>query len=174
MSQLAILRARAGDNYTESCRQGSFSVKRTVLPFLLALGMLLAACGGADETTTVIGDLTIEGAWSRPAVMAGGNGAAYFVIKNGGAAADRLVRAASPLGTTEIHQSMMSADGTMSMQPVDGVDVPAGGSVSFEPGGLHVMFIGVAAPPAVGETIPLTLTFEKAGDVTLEVPVREE
>ena len=108
------------------------------------------------------------------AAMPGGNGAAYFVVTNSGSAADRLIAAASPIGTTEIHESMMSDDGTMEMRPVNGVDVPAGGSVAFEPGGLHIMFLGVAEPPAVGDTIPLTLTFENASELTLEVPVRQE
>jgi len=148
-------------------------VKRTVLFLLVTLAMLLAACGGADKGVTV-GAVTIENAWSRPAAMPGGNGAAYFIVRNGGDTADRLIGASSPLGTTEIHQSMMAGDDMMSMRPVDGVDIPAGESVAFEPGGLHVMFIGVATPAAVGEEIPLTLTFEQAGEITLQLPVREE
>ena len=149
---------------------------RKVVIVLALLGVLLAACGGDAETNTpdAAGGITVEGAWSRPAAMPGGNGAAYFILNNSGEAADRLVAAQSPIGTTEIHESMMSEDGTMTMNPVSGVDIPAGESVAFEPGGLHVMFVGVAEPPAVGDTIPLTLTFENAGEVTLDVPVREE
>lgn len=150
-------------------------MSRKVLIVFLVFGFLLVGCGGnASNSPAAGGDIAVEGAWARPAAMPGGNGAAYFVVTNSGSAADRLIAAASPIGTTEIHESMMSDDGTMAMRPVNGVDVPAGGSVAFEPGGLHIMFIGVAEPPAVGDTIPLTLTFENAGELTLEVPVRQE
>jgi len=146
----------------------------------LLLGALLAACGGGDATTETGGEpaaggITIEGAWARPPAMAGGNAAAYMVINNGGGEADRLVGASSPLGMTEIHESFENEDGTMGMRPVEGgIEVPAGGSVALERGGLHIMFMGVAEPPAVGDTVSLTLTFENAGEMTLDVPVREE
>ncbi|WP_374686640.1 copper chaperone PCu(A)C [Promineifilum sp.] len=152
---------------------------RKLLVALLLLGALLAACGG-DATTetggeTAAGGITIEGAWARPPAMAGGNAAAYLVINNGGSEADRLISASSPLGMTEIHESFESEDGTMGMRPVEGgVEVPAGGSVELKRGGLHIMFMGVAEPPAAGDTVSLTLTFEKAGEMTLDVPVREE
>lgn len=149
---------------------------RKVLPVLWLILLLLAACGGGDATTepAATGGITVEDAWARPPVMAGGNGAAYFVVRNSGDTADRLIGVASPLAMAEMHESVMAEDGTMSMNPVDGVDVPAGESVAFERGGLHIMFMGVAEPPAVGDTIPLTLTFQNAGEMTIDVPVREE
>lgn len=152
---------------------------RKSLVALLLLGVLLAACGGDATTETgseaAAGGITIEGAWARPPAMAGGNAAAYLVINNGGSEADRLIGASSPLGMTEIHESFEGEDGTMGMRPVEGgVEVPAGGSVELKRGGLHIMFMGVAEPPAAGDTVSLTLTFEKAGEMTLDVPVREE
>ena len=148
--------------------------RRTTL-LLLVLFLMLAACGGGDATTeTAAGGITIEEAWARPPAMAGGNGAAYFLIRNDGDTADRLIAVSSPLAMAEMHESVMADDGTMTMNPVAGVDVPAGETVAFERGGLHIMFMGVAEPPAVGDTIPLTLTFENAGEITIDVPVREE
>lgn len=134
----------------------------------------LVACGGNAESPAAGEGIAIEGAWARPPAMPGGNAAAYFVVANDGDEADRLIGAGSDLGVTEIHESMMGEDGMMSMRPVEGVDIAAGESVEFKPGGLHIMFIGVAEPPAVGDTVQVTLTFERAGDITLDVPVREE
>ncbi len=153
--------------------------KHRWLLILLALAAVLVACGGSDDATTTgnevtVGDLAIVDAWARPPAMAGGNAAAYFVVRNDGDAADRLIAVSSPLAMAELHESVMADDGTMTMNPVDGVDIPAGSSVAFERGGLHIMFMGVAEPPAVGDTIALTLVFQNAGEVTLDVPVRAE
>jgi len=146
---------------------------------LLALAAVLVACGGNDSAATTgnevtVGDLAIVDAWARPPAMAGGNAAAYFVVRNDGDTADRLIGVSSTLAMAEMHKSVMADDGTMTMNPVDGVDIPAGSSVAFERGGLHIMFMGVAEPPAVGDTISLTLVFQNAGEVTLDVPVRAE
>ena len=148
-------------------------LRRPVL-LLSALILLLAACGGGDANEPAAGGITIEEAWARPPAMAGGNGAAYFLLSNDGAVADRLIGVASPLAMAEMHESVMADDGTMAMNPVDGVDLPAGETVAFERGGLHIMFMGVAEPPAVGDTVQLTLTFQNAGEITIDVPVREE
>ena len=63
--------------------------------------------------------------------------------------------------------------GDRSAQPVDLVEIPAGGEVSFEPGGYHVMLLDLAEPLAVGDSLSLVLTFEEAGDVEIEAEVRE-
>ena len=149
--------------------------RRSYILLLLLVLALSAACGG-DATTepAASGGITVEEAWARPPAMAGGNGAAYFLVRNDGDTADRLIAVSSPLAMTGMHESSMAEDGTMSMSPVDGVDMPANSTVAFERGGLHIMFMGVAEPPTVGDTVQLTLTFQNAGDITLDVPVREE
>ena len=152
-------------------------MKRHLSLIIIAiLALSLAACGADDtpEPLATAGDILIEDGWARPPAMPGGNAAAYFTLRNTGDTADRLIAAASALGPTEIHQSIMSDDGVMSMQPVEGVDVPAGATVELLPGGLHLMFIGVADPPAPGDTVTLTLTFQNAGEITIDVPVREQ
>ena len=100
------------------------------------------------------------------------NGGAFMTIRNTGHADDRLVAAASPAAArAELHTHIM-ADGIMKMRPVEGgIAVPAEGMAELKPGGLHVMLLGLAAPLAEGATIPVTLTFEKAGAITVEVPV---
>jgi copper(I)-binding protein len=67
----------------------------------------------------------------------------------------------------------MSGEGVMSMRPVAAVEVPAGGTVSLEPGGLHVMCIDHTDDVVMEATVPLTLTFERSGDVAVEVEIRQ-
>jgi len=63
--------------------------------------------------------------------------------------------------------------GMLEMRPVDEIPVPAGGSVSLEPGGYHIMLLELAAPLEVGATVEVTLTFAEAGDLVLEAEVRD-
>lgn len=98
--------------------------------------------------------------------------AVYFSIKNDGTAADQLLSASTDVaGSTEMHQSTL-ANGISSMKPVSAVDVPAGGSVSFDPGNYHVMLIGLHRDLNVGDHFDLTLTFKQAGAVKVSVEVR--
>jgi copper(I)-binding protein len=98
--------------------------------------------------------------------------AVYFTIKNNGKTDDQLLSAASDLaGSAEMHQSTL-ANGISSMKPVSSVDVPAGGSVSFDPGNYHVMLVGLHRDLNVGDQFDLTLTFKQAGAVKVSVEVR--
>lgn len=100
-------------------------------------------------------------------------GAAYMVIQNHGAAADRLLSVASPAAErVELHSSSQDESGVMRMEPIeDGLELPAGGEVPLERGGNHLMFMGLTEPWEDGKQIPVTLTFEQAGEVTVDVPV---
>ena len=62
----------------------------------------------------------------------------------------------------------------MTMRPIDGLDLPAGTAVVLEPGGHHVMLLDLVGPLELGSEIPLTLTFEQAGEQTVSVPVLAE
>jgi len=101
-----------------------------------------------------------------------GTAAAWFTVTNNGDADDRLVSAKSDIAaSTEIHEMKMSG-GTMMMSPLaDGLVIPAGETVTLEPGGFHIMYIGLTRDLKAGEEYELTLTFEEAGDVTVTVPV---
>jgi hypothetical protein len=134
-------------------------------PTLLA-GLLLAA---AASHQLQAGSITIDRPWARPA--AAGNSAAYFTVANAGGA-DRLVGVASEVAAAvEMHSTTIDAQGVGRMVPVQAVDIPAGGQARFAPGGLHVMLIGLQRPLAQGQEFPLTLTFERAGPVTVAVAV---
>ncbi len=145
-------------------------------PFLAALGMILLsiAAGIAHDHMKSVGSLEISHAWARAMLPNQPAGAGYLVIANSGAEPDRLVGASSPAaGKVEIH-TMSVVDDVMVMRPVEGgLEIPAGKTVTLEPGGLHVMFMQVTDPFRDGGTVPVTLEFEKAGPVDLELPVRK-
>lgn len=142
-------------------------MKTKLIMILMFATILLTSCSGSS------GGLTIRDAWARPA-NAGDNGAAYFLIENGTGADDTLLSVSSEIASaSEVHMSMMMDGGVMSMQQQESVPVPAGEEVEFKTGGLHVMFIGLTRELKVGETITLTLSFEQAGDLVVEVPVVE-
>ena len=102
--------------------------------------------------------------WSRPAV-AGATGAGFMTLTNRGKAMDALVAAESPAARrVEIHQSRM-AGGVASMRKVERLAIPAGGAVTFAPGGYHLMFVGLAQPLRSGQTLPATLTFASGAKV---------
>lgn len=116
--------------------------------------------------------LTLKDAWARPGLK-DGNSAVYFEVQNPLAEEDLLLQAECPAAaSTELHISMMDASGNMMMQPQENVPIPAQGQVSFKPGGLHVMLIGLTQDLNVGDTLALTLTFQNAGTLQLEVPVK--
>lgn len=112
----------------------------------------------------------VEGAWARPTV-AGQSGGGGFLKITGGAAADRLVGASAGVSKmVELHTMEMDGN-VMRMRAVEGIDVPAGAAVELKPGGLHVMFMGLTKTLKAGDSFPLTLRFQKAGEVKVEMKV---
>jgi copper(I)-binding protein len=104
--------------------------------------------------------------------MGGGNAAAFMVIKNSGGTADRLIKAQCDVAkSTELHQTTMK-DNIMSMQPVDGIDIPSNGQVELKSGSYHVMLIDLTKKLNVGDKVKIILTFEKAGMISVDAEVR--
>lgn len=121
-----------------------------------------------------IGDLTIEHPFSFATPPGSATAAGYMEITNNGTEDDVLVSAASSFPMTQLHKTEMT-DGIMKMRhQMGGVPVPAGETVAFQPGGLHVMFMGLDSHLTEGEENTVTLTFENAGtiDVTFNVEKR--
>lgn len=109
--------------------------------------------------------LSITNAWARPSPGGVTVAAGYFIVTNPGTADDQLIDAASPrAASVELH-TMTMQDNVMEMRPATSFPVPAGGSLELAPGGAHLMFIGVTEPFALGESVPVTLTFANAGTV---------
>ena len=110
-------------------------------------------------------------AWARATPPGARTGVAYLTIENRNAAPDRLVRAETPVAErAELHAHDMEA-GVARMRSVDGLEVAPGQTTVLAPGGLHVMLVGLHRPLKRGEAFALTLVFERAGPVTLEVRV---
>lgn len=136
------------------------AIRRT----LIAATLLAAAAAQAQNAVKV------EKVWARPTV-AGQSGGGGFLTITGGAAADKLVSASAGVSkTVELHKMEMDGN-VMRMRPVDAIDVPAGATVMLQPGGLHIMFIGLNKTLKAGDSFPMTLKFEKAGDVKVDVKV---
>ncbi|MBX9700841.1 MAG: copper chaperone PCu(A)C [Acetobacteraceae bacterium] len=146
-------------------------IRRHLLLAALAAALPLDAGAQHPPAETRAGDLVIAQAWSRAAAQ-GGQGAGYLRISNGGTQPDRLLAASSPAaGRMELH-SMIRDGEVMRMREAAAIDIPAGGTVELRPGGLHLMFVGLTQPLRQGETVPVTLRFERAGEVTLPFAIQ--
>ena len=122
-----------------------------------------------------VGELTIVQPWARPTAGDNGLGAVYFTLKNEGQEPEVLKSVSSPdADIAQIHEHIHDANGVMKMRPVKGVSIPPGGAVAFEPGGYHVMLIGLKHNLEEGHSIPLTLTFARAGGVDVEVKIEKQ
>lgn len=121
-----------------------------------------------------VGDLVIEHPVARATTAMAMTGAGYFVIMNNGTEDDRLVEITANFPRVMMHDTKTN-DGIDTMFHIeDGVAVPAGGTVTFEPGSKHVMFMGLNGDPfEIGEEIPATMNFEKAGELDIVFVVEE-
>lgn len=124
----------------------------------LALAALLTAPIPATGAQAASKSLQITRAWSRPAV-AGTNGVGYLTIANHAGRADAVTAVETPAAAhVEMHAVSM-ASGVMSMARVDRVALPAGGRAEFGPNGYHLMLVGLTRTLAVGDRVPVTLSF---------------
>lgn len=140
----------------------------------LLIAALLSPSLFANAHEYTVGELHIAHPWSREMPPVAPTAAAYFVVHNKGNEADRLLSVSTPhAGTAEMHEHV-HADGVMKMQQVPNVTIPAGGEVKFEPMGYHVMMFNLQQQAKDGERFPLTLTFEKAGQLDVEVAVNKD
>lgn len=144
-------------------------MKRIFGAAAFALAALVATSAFAHDFK--LGDLVIDHPWARASIGKAKAGAAYLTITNGGGEADRLISAETPAAKrAELHTHVMK-DGVMKMRRLEAVEVAPGEPTVFQPGGLHVMLMGLKAPLTEGETFPLTLNFEKAGAVEITVKI---
>lgn len=112
------------------------------------------------------------GAMATEAMM-GPTSAIYMILSNGGKEADALVAVKAEVSVkVELHQTTVTND-VMRMEPVDKIEIPAGGQVELKKGGLHVMLLGVKQELKAGDLFKATLLFSKAGEIPVEVEVRE-
>jgi hypothetical protein len=123
-----------------------------------------AAAGGAT--------LTLNEAWIAETPVKAKVAAGYVTLSNVGAGADVLLSANSPRsGRVEIHD-MRAEGGKMTMRTLETLAIGAGESVTLSPSGMHLMFLDLNAPMLNGETVPVTLVFEKAGAIEATFTVK--
>jgi copper(I)-binding protein len=143
---------------------------RHVRGFLSVLCFVFLAAP-ASAHSFKLGALEIGHPWARETPVSATVGAAYLSVKNAGAEADRLI-AVETLGAekVEMHEST-NENGVAKMRQVEAIEIPAGGDVSLNPGGYHLMLVGLKEALAEGERIPATLIFEKSGKIDVEFAV---
>ncbi|QBF33649.1 copper chaperone PCu(A)C [Thalassococcus sp. S3] len=144
--------------------------------YRLALAATFALCAAATSAHEYrLGDLVIDHPMAFETANTAMSGGGYLTIVNEGETPDRLVAVRADFPKVMLHGTE-EKDGVARMFHVDGIDIPAGESVALEPGGLHVMFMGLRDDPfEVGETFSATLVFEQAGevDVVFNVEARD-
>jgi len=163
-----------------------------------ALVVGVSACGDDDKSSSSKDPITITDTWARTSPMNAANGAAYMTIVS--SAADTLMSASvepSVAAKVELHETVAvegsptestgmtestampgattpAGGGAMEMRPVDSIALEAGTPLVLMPGGYHIMLLDLVNPLTTGSTIALTLNFEKAGAMTITVPVSDE
>jgi copper(I)-binding protein len=143
---------------------------------LIVLAALLLPACFANAHEYKVGELEIAHPWSQELPPNAPTVAAYFVIHNEGKTADRLLSADTPIaGEAQLHEHVMQND-VMKMQHVPSVKIPAGGEVTFAPMAYHVMLLNLKDRSLLtdGKRFPMTLHFEKAGDVKVDVAVQKQ
>ena len=133
----------------------------------LLIAILSGAPAAADSAR--VGDIAVEKAWVRASSV--NVSAAYATLHNLGTEPDLLVAAASPVAArVEIH-TIVERDGRVGMKRVDSVEVAPGEPALLQPGGLHIMLMGLKRKLAPGDSIELALRFSKAGRLVIRAPV---
>ena len=143
------------------------NVLRRVLVGVSLVSLPLVAPAGDSR-------IVVEQAWTRPLPPVTTSSELYMVVRNRGDQVDRLVGARSPAcGMAELFEWQTSPQGVVAMHKVAGVDVPPGETVQLKPAALHVMCMERKGTYRPGATLPLILSFQRAGDISVVVTVRE-
>jgi copper(I)-binding protein len=151
-----------------------------LLLVILSSCFLFLGCGSESNSPNesdskkevVLGKIALDNAWARPGSKQG-KSAVYLRISNGTASTDTLLSFHSnATETVELHKSIENDDGTTSMRPAEQQIIPAGEKLQLQPGGLHLMLIGLKKDIAVDDTLQISLEFARAGTVTTTAPVQ--
>jgi len=138
----------------------------------LAFVLLLAGIGAASAHSYKLGTLEIGHPWARATPPTAPTGGGYLSVKNTGTEPDRLISISSPAAqTVQVHEMKMEGN-VMRMRELDGpLEIKPGETVTLAPGGMHLMMMGLKEPLKQGEKVPLTLVFEKAGSIDVELAI---
>lgn len=148
-------------------------MRRILIEIIAAISLTLAAILTSATGVSASNVMIVQAFARASATPTAGSGAAYVSLMNHAAEADRLLSATTPAAASaEIHMTE-TVDGVMKMKAAGPLEVPPMGTLEMKPGGYHVMLMGLKAPLKKGDEIEITLTFEKAGEVVVKVPVGE-
>ena len=137
-----------------------------VVGAITAFGLLATGAAASPK-------ITVENAWARPLPPVVESAELYMVIRNGGTDPDRLIAASSPVcGMMMLYERYRTAKGTMSMREVGPIAVPAGQRVELKVNGHHLMCMERKREFKAGASFPVTLKFEKSGDVKVQLTVQ--
>lgn len=140
----------------------------SIAPWALVMVLLSVTNGVGQELGIEVVD-----AWARAPLIPGRPVAVYFTLVNNGAGDDRLLGARTDIAAKVTSHQSVVADGIARMRAITDVIIPAGDSVEFAPGGLHLMLMNPARDLSPGDVFPLTLLFEKAGARDINVCVTD-
>lgn len=146
-------------------------MKKLLLELVAAISLTLAAIL-ASVSNANAADIMVMNAYARAsATPVAKSGAAYVTIMNHGKESDRLLAVATPAAATAEVHATNTVDGVMKMEAAGALEIPAMATLEMQPGGLHIMLMGLVQPLKKGESIDLVLTFEKAGEVSVKAPI---
>ncbi|MDS9467389.1 DUF1775 domain-containing protein [Paracoccus sp. MBLB3053] len=127
---------------------------------------------GEQPGPIIKGELSISSPFARATLPGAKVAGGFLTIENGGQSEDRLIAASSPLAKrVEIHEMAMEGDVMRMRELPEGLVLPSGGTVELKPGGFHLMLQEIGEPLSEGMNVPVTLTFEKAGKVEVQLVV---
>ena len=138
-----------------------------LMSFLLALAINGQVHAQAPDAKSIV----VDHPWARATPAGAKTGAAYMTLVNNGGSGDRLLAAKTPAADSVQFHSVSEENGVSRMREMRAVEVPPGGKVTFSPGSMHIMVVGLKQPLKEGQTFPLSLTFEKAGKVEVTVSI---
>lgn len=141
---------------------------KILVPALIAF---LAATPALACDVTRVGEIEIEHAWSRASIGTDRPGVVYLTIRNTGAVDDTLLGIATTVANAPMLHETVVTEGIASMPHVMSVPVPAGDILVLEPGGFHAMLMGLTQKLEKGASFPVTLTFQNAGEVKVDVEI---
>ena len=147
--------------------------RRLLLQLAAALSLTVASILAIATASRAQGEgIEVRQAFSRATIGQATSGVVYLTIVNHASGPDRLMSVSTPVAArTDLHMTERDGD-VVRMRRLETLDIEAGGTLAFEPGGAHVMLSGLAAPLREGDSFELTLEFEAAGPMRLEVPVK--
>jgi len=139
---------------------------------VLACYLISVPASAHDGNHYTLGSLHIDRPWARATPSGARAGAAYFIVRNLGATDDRLIGASSPTAAqADVHEMSMNGNVMHMAMVKGGLVIPAGGSITLQPSGYHIMLTGLKGPLVKGTRVPMTLTFEHAGSIDIQVEV---